>query len=277
MERLAHEIREYGFKGVLLARVHPDDSQNFQLVYGHRRREAAKLAGLQTLPVMIDNTINDHEMKFLALNENILRDDLTPIDEGYSFAAMLVEMSQDAVAARMGVSRGYIRNRVDILKAPEDVQDMVEEKPDTMKAVVYLKDVQEDDIRTTVIQALMNEEVTINQIKVLIENLRQAKSTPSMAREEPVPSSHTQNGKDEQHQTEDIQSEKERTRTPTTHLIEQSKEQTEAATDKTKIQTFIKYLNKYNGRLDSRQMTPDEHAALCTLADVVQGILVRHS
>ena len=81
LEILAHEIGQYGFKGVLLARVHPEDSQRFQLVYGHRRREAAKIVGLDALPVMIENTINDEEMKFLALNENILRDDLTPLDD----------------------------------------------------------------------------------------------------------------------------------------------------------------------------------------------------
>jgi ParB family chromosome partitioning protein len=285
LEILSHEIGQYGFKGVLLARVHPSDNQRFQLVYGHRRREAAKMAGLDALPVMVDNTISDEEMKFLALNENILRDDLTPLDEAYIFTAMLEGTTQDAIAARLSVSRGYIRNRTDILKAPADVQDMVEEKPDTMKAVVYLKDVQEEDIRKTVIAALMSEEITINQIKAFIENLRKAKTPPvaTPTRDEmPVVASHHQNGRDDQLQQKEanasqtvppVATEKEVTGGPETTLIEQSKQQTESLTDKTKLETFIKYLHKYDQRLHNRQMTPDEKVALETLVSVARGIL----
>jgi len=288
LEILSHEIGQYGFKGVLLARVHPSGNQRFQLVYGHRRREAAKMAGLDALPVMVDNTISDEEMKFLALNENILRDDLTPLDEAYIFTAMLEGTTQDAIAARLGVSRGYIRNRTDILKAPLDVQDMVEEKPDTMKAVVYLKDVQEEDIRKTVITALISEEITINQTRAFIENLRKAKTPPVTTvtlDETPVVSSHHQNGRDDQLQQKEantsqtvptVATEKEVTGSPETTLIEQSKQQTEALTDKTKIETFIKYLWKYDQRLHIRQITEDEKVALDTLASVVRGILDNH-
>jgi ParB/RepB/Spo0J family partition protein len=281
LETLAHEIQQYGFKGVLLARMHPDDSQRFQLVYGHRRREAAKIAGLDALPVMVDDTISDEEMKFLALNENILRDDLTPLDEAYIFTSMLEGTTQDAIATRLGVSRGYIRNRIDILKAPLDVQDMVEEKPDTMKAVVYLKDVQEDAIRQTVIAALMNEEITINQIKAFIENLRKAKTTPvaTPPRDEaPVVSSPHQNGQKEAKSSgtvHPVATEKEVTGDPETTLIEQSKQQTEALTDKTKVETFIKYLRKYDQRLHTRQITEDEKVALDMLVRVASGILER--
>lgn len=285
LEDLAREIKTYGFKGVLLARMHPEDGQNYQLVYGHRRRDASKLAGLSELPVMVDNTISDDEMKFLAINENVLRDDLTPLDEAYAYTAMLEEMSQDAVAARLGVSRGYIRNRVDILKAPEDVQDMVEEKPDTMKAVVYLKDVQEDDIRKTVIRALLQEELTINQIKAFIENLRKAQAATGAASapasqeqnettQHPLPSPGEREETDGAETVPQIREKKQPEQTQAT-MIQYSKKQTEAVTDTTKIETFTKYLQKYDQRLDSRALTADEEVALDTLVSVVRGILER--
>lgn len=290
LEALAHEIRTYGFKGVLLARPHPHDNQRYQLVYGHRRREAAKQAGLTDLPVLIDPTINEDEMKFLAINENVLRDDLTPLDEAYAYASMLEEMSQDAVAARLGVSRGYIRNRIDILKAPEDVQDMVEEKPDTMKAVVYLKDVQEDDIRKMAIEALVNEEITINQMKPFIENVRKAKeAAPSREIATPVASASLYNRQESQtlqqdRQREELGSEKaqqtflETTKRESSHatLLQQSREQTEALTDKTKIETFTRYLQKYEQRLHRRQITDEEKAALGQLTTVIGNILKTH-
>jgi len=297
LEALAREIRTYGFKGVLLARVHPAQPQKYQLVYGHRRREASRLAGLAELPVMIDS-ISDDEMKFLAVNENILRDDLTPLDEAYAYTSMVEEMSQDAIAERLGVSRGYIRNRLDILKAPDDVQDMVEEKPDTMKAVVYLKDVQEDDIRKTAIQALKNEEVTINQLKLFIENLRKA-----IARPEAVPAptqewaantspelKHTADqplvqqevrAQHDQHTTTQPSAVPE---TVETHLkqvepslLQQSKEQTEAITDRTKVETFLKYLQKYDQRLKNRTISIEEKASLELLVAQAQSLLKHHS
>lgn len=288
LEVLAHEIRSYGFKGVLLARVHPTEPQRYQLVYGHRRREASKLAGLTELPVMVD-TINDDEMKFLAVNENVLRDDLTPLDEAYAYASMMEEMSQDAIAARLGVSRGYIRNRTDILKAPDDVQDMVEEKPDTMKAVVYLKDVQEADIRKMAIQALMNEEVTINQLKVFIENLREAKvssQTASAQEEGTTPSPVEHDGTNYQPQVQQETSVATNTRSTTMEkeflqkseqtLLQQSKEQTEAITDRTKVETFTKYLQKYEQRLKSRTMSTEEKAVVEALVECAQNILTQH-
>jgi hypothetical protein len=202
---------------------------------------------------------------------------------------MLREMSQDAVAARLGVSRGYIRNRIDILKAPLDVQDMVEEKPDTMKAVVYLKDVQEDEIRKTVIQALMNGEITINQTKVFIENLRQAKITleaPSVGEKMLVASSYQQDGQNsQQKQEEEINRSqsvrqglgaKKTTGQVEAILLQQSKEQTEAQTDKTRIETFINYLHRYDQRLQNRQMTADEKVALDTLVSVARSIFEKH-
>lgn len=291
LEAFAHEIQHYGFKGVLLARTHPFDSQRFQLVYGHRRREASKIAGLTHLPVMIDDTIKDDEMKFLAINENLLRDNLTPIDEAYTYTLMLEEMSQEAIAARLGVSRGYIRNRLDILKAPANVQDMVEEKPDTMKAVVYLKDIEEDDIRTIAIQSLMDEKITINQIKAFIENLRKAKipTENKTAKEEKTSTPSISKQKDHSLQ-EDVQeketssevihpdqTEKKDTTKSEAAIIQQSKEQTEAATDKTKIETFTKYLSKYEIRLNNRQITSDERAMLDSMVSMIKHILETHS
>ena len=296
LEALAKEIGTYGFKGVLLARVHPKEPQKYQLVYGHRRREASKLAGLTEVPVMVD-TINDDEMEFLSVNENVLRDDLTPLDEAYAYASMLEKMSQDAIAARLGVSRGYIRNRLDILKAQDDVQDMVEEKPDTMKAVFYLKDVQEADIRNTAIQALMNEEVTINQLKMFIENLRRAHTRPEVVpasiQEEETSTLPKHRNTDDQppQQGMEVQHENHITALPSSvpetaetplkqaepSLLQQSKEQTEAITDRTKIETFLKYLQKYDQRLKNRTMTIEEKTSLDALVEQAQSLLMQHS
>ncbi len=295
LQDLAREIKDHGFKGVLLARTNPDDKQRYQLIFGHKRREASKMAGLTELPVLIDDTVSNDEMKFLAINENLLREDLTPLDEAYTYAFMCEEMSQEAVAERLGVSRGYIRNRLDILKSPLDVQDMVEEKPDTMKAVVYLKDVEEDNIRQTAIQALKNEEITINQLKAFIENLRKQATTveerattltpshveqtilsPSDVQEVPEQNGHRLENTSREQMTPAIAYIPTVETKPVATIIQQSKEQTEAVTDRTKLDGFTKHLEKYDQRLYRRSITTDERIALETVISVARRILSNH-
>lgn len=296
LETLANEIREYGFKGVLVARRSPANPDKYQLAFGHRRRESAKRAGLTDIPVIIDNSISDKEMRAVAVTENVLREDLTPLDEAYAFAAWLEEMSQEAIAARLGVSRGYIRNRLDILKAPEDVQDMVEEHPNTMKAVTYLKDIQEEEIRRTVIQALKQEEITINQIKAFIENLRKVNSTlvtstPAAATSdihEIAQSTSNTSGlaytpqEDVQEKKEELSVHNSRPITPAnstsskSNLIKQSKEQTEALVNTTKIETFTKYLQKCDQQWQRRPINADELSALESLIETAKRIYDNH-
>lgn len=290
LNALANEIRDYGFKGVLVARQHPDQPNRYQLVFGHRRREAARRAGLLELPVVVDNTISDKEMKAVAVTENVLREDLTPLDEAYAFAAWQEEMSQDAIATRLGVSRGYIRNRLDILKAPVDVQDMVEERHTTMKAVVYLKDVEEEDIRREAIQALLEEQITINQTKAFIENLRKAKEKPveltPTSEAMPAPPVSSTEVKSEPQQApasarpvtnqEEAPVKETQPQPKRESVIAQSKEQTEAITDRTKIEAFIKYLQAYNVRLQRRSLTSEERGALDNLLTAVRAIIETH-
>jgi ParB family chromosome partitioning protein len=291
LDALANEIRDYGFKGVLVACQHPEKHGKYQLVFGHRRREAAKCAGLTELPVIIDNTISEKEMKAVAVTENVLREDLTPLDEAYAFAAWLEEMSQDAIAKRLGVSRGYIRNRLDILKAPEDVQDMVEEHPNTMKAVTYLKDIEEEDIRRTVIQALTQEEITINQIKMFIENLRKANNAPvtstptvttldiyevSEPGSDPAPLAHQQ--EDVQEKEKELPAHNprpiapENNASPKLDLIKQSKEQHEVHVNITKMKHFTRDIQKLSQQWQHRPITTDELSALESLIEVVKHI-----
>lgn len=291
LQTLTGEIRDHGFKGALLARHHPQNKEKYQLVFGHRRREAARRAGLIEIPVIIDDTVTDQEMRAVALTENLLREDLSPVEEAYAFKELLKEMTQQQLADRLGVSRGYIRNRADILDAPEDVQDMVETKPDTMKAVVYLKDEKDEAIRKEAIQALLEENITINQLKAFMENLRKARQEPEpIVAETPAmpqaPSVEAEAIHQPEPATTQTPNNQEVTRTAASippspqpkreTIIQQSKEQTEAVTDRTKIEAFIKYLQAYNVRLQKRPLTGEERGALDNLLTAARAIMETH-
>jgi len=136
LAELASVIAAQGFQGVLVARPHPQQAATYQLAFGHRRREAARLAGLSTLPVLVRDLTNE-EMVEIAITENIQREDLSPWMEARTYGLMDQELgyTHEQIATAVGKKRGYVENRLRLLRAPADVQALVADKPDTLRAV----------------------------------------------------------------------------------------------------------------------------------------------
>jgi ParB family chromosome partitioning protein len=136
---LASVIKTQGFQGTLVARPHPTTRGAYELAFGHRRREAARQAGLTTLPVSVQQLTNE-DMITLAITENIQRSDLTPLEEGDTYRLMIEQLgyTQEQIAQEIGKDRGYVVNRLRAARAPDDVRALVAAKPDTLRAVAYL-------------------------------------------------------------------------------------------------------------------------------------------
>jgi ParB family chromosome partitioning protein len=164
LRELAASIRANGFQGVLTARPALDQEGYFQLAYGHRRREAARIAGLTHLPVSVRELTNK-AMAGIAAVENIHRKDLTVLELGRLFARMLDEgYTQEDIAGQIGKDRGYVVNRLRVVRAPADVQQLVLEKPDSLRAVSTLVKVDNPDMRTAMIEALKQGRVTTDDL-----------------------------------------------------------------------------------------------------------------
>ena len=96
------------------------------LVAGERRWRAARLAGLERVPALV-RRVDDRERLELALVENLVREDLTPIDVAQACACLIEDFGQGhaELAARLGRSRPAVSNLVRLLELPEEVQDMI--------------------------------------------------------------------------------------------------------------------------------------------------------
>jgi len=174
LQKLADEIKESGFQGALAARPHPTEADVFQIVSGHRRKTAAAMAGLLSLPVIV-KPYSDEDMLFLQAKENLLREQLTPLDEAYMFQNMVtMGYTQEAVAAKVRQSRGYVRNRLALVKAPLDVQEMVKKDKETVRAAYYLSDIEDTQVRTELIQALVERRITGESIPGYLATLKEA-------------------------------------------------------------------------------------------------------
>jgi ParB family chromosome partitioning protein len=170
LNELAQVIGSQGFQGVLVARPDPVNAGFYQLTAGHRRREAAKRAGLSTLPVVVRDFTNE-EMATIAITENIQREDLTPLEEGKIFLLMAEEMgyTHEQVAREIGRKRGYVENRIRVARAPLDVQALVTVKPDSIRAVANLIKVKDEADRMEMIDGLLSGKLTVEDLPGYIE------------------------------------------------------------------------------------------------------------
>jgi ParB family chromosome partitioning protein len=124
LKELADSIRSTGvIQPLLVRRV---GSGDHQLVAGERRLRAARMAGLQRVPVIV-RELEDRSMLELALIENIQREDLNPIDEAKAYQALIekVGLTHEALSERVGKQRATITNALRLLSLPSEVMDMV--------------------------------------------------------------------------------------------------------------------------------------------------------
>jgi ParB family transcriptional regulator, chromosome partitioning protein len=98
-------------------------TNRYQLVVGERRWRAAKLAGLTTIPAIV-REVSDPESLELALVENILREDLNPMEEAEAYQRLLAEFgwTQEQLAERVGKDRSSVANCLRLLKLPVEIQ-----------------------------------------------------------------------------------------------------------------------------------------------------------
>lgn len=122
---LADSIREHGMLQPILVR--PISSGGYQIVAGERRWRAARMLGLDEVPVSI-RELSDLETMQIAIIENLQRENLNPVEEasGYNELIEKFGMTQDKVAKMVGRSRSAVANSVRLLSLPERVLKMLE-------------------------------------------------------------------------------------------------------------------------------------------------------
>jgi ParB family chromosome partitioning protein len=123
LQELSRSIRSNGVIQPIVVRRQGD---HFQIIAGERRWRAAKLAGLQSVPIVIKDLAagQDQARLELALIENLQREDLNPIDEALAYRRLADEfrLTQDAIATAVGKDRATVANMLRLLKLPHEVQ-----------------------------------------------------------------------------------------------------------------------------------------------------------
>jgi ParB family chromosome partitioning protein len=121
LDQLAASIRASGVLQPVIARKTP---HGYELIAGERRWRAARQAGLERIPLIVREA-TDAESLELALVENLLREDLNPIEEGEAYQKLLTQFSwtQEELSGKIGKDRSTIANSLRLLRLPEPIQD----------------------------------------------------------------------------------------------------------------------------------------------------------
>ena len=133
LRELADSIRQHGIlQPLIVTKLIKETARGqdveYQLVAGHRRLEAAKLAGLSLVPAIVRDSTEQQKLE-LALIENLQRTDLNGIERGAAFKKMQEEfdLTHEEIAKKVGKSREFVSNTLRLLNLPEKIQQALAE------------------------------------------------------------------------------------------------------------------------------------------------------
>src|SRR5512144_594472 len=177
LEDLAVSIRAHGVIQPLI--VSPPVGGLYTLIAGERRWQAARRAGLRTVPVVI-RVASDQQLLELALIENVQRADLNPIEEAQAFQHLAKEfgLSHDAIASRVAKSRVAVTNTLRLLDASAAVkQALVDSKISEghARALLALSSAKAQEIA---LQRVINLDLSVRQTELLSRKLSGKKPAP---------------------------------------------------------------------------------------------------
>ncbi len=170
LEELVASMREHGFIGALDGRELPGGK--VELAYGSRRLLAARQAGIRTVPVILRNW-DDNRFRFIALVENLVREDLSPLEQAQAVGELhdALGMSIRDIAARLSKSKSWVEDRLAIYAAPLDVRQMVSVKPDSVRAARFIARLEDPALRQRLEEGLTAEELNHRQVVAAVQRL----------------------------------------------------------------------------------------------------------
>jgi len=154
-----------GLKGVLqpvvVAEIEKDNK--YQLVIGHRRLKAAKIAGLKKIPAVVKQASLKEGRLELQLVENLQREDLNPVEEGLAFKEFFKVTKKNAkyLAKKISKSEIYVKRRVELLKASENVQQAMRDGKIRLGHALALSQVSEKKKQDKILKEIIRDRLTV--------------------------------------------------------------------------------------------------------------------
>ena len=173
IEELANSIKE---KGVIQPLLVKELEMGYQLIAGERRLRAAKIAGLNSVPIIVKKVSDEEQLEY-SLIENLQREDLNPIEEADAFKRLMKEFgyTQQKLSQVLSKNRTTIANQLRLLKLPEMIKESLARNEISMghaRSLLALNEVQK---QREAYRILVRKGLSVRETEKLVKKLSQAK------------------------------------------------------------------------------------------------------
>ncbi len=168
ISELAQTLKTHGIIQPIVVRV--KDADTYEVIAGERRLRAAKSLEWETIPAII-REFNDTETASVALIENIQREQLSVIEEATAYVKLLElhDLTQEALAQRLGKSQSTVANRIRLLKLTPAVQAALIDQTISERHARTLLKLTENDDQELILNQIVEEKLNVQATEELIK------------------------------------------------------------------------------------------------------------
>ncbi|WP_084243433.1 nucleoid occlusion protein [Planomicrobium okeanokoites] len=168
IEELARTIHMHGVIQPIVVRVDEDD--NYEIIAGERRYRAMKSLGWEEVPAIV-RQLNDKETASIALIENLQREELTAIEEANAYQNLLEihDITQEALAQRLGKGQSTVSNKLRLLKLPEELQQALLDRVITERHARVLLQLKDPAVQLKFFNEAVEQNLNVKQLELKVK------------------------------------------------------------------------------------------------------------
>lgn len=184
IEELSRTIHTHGVIQPIVVRRLND--HRYEIIAGERRYRAVKKLNWTEIPAIVRD-LNDKETASIALIENLQREELTAIEEALAYQQLieLHQLTQEALAQRLGKGQSTIANKLRLLKLPKYVQDAILKREITERHARALISVKDEELQIKLVDLIKENDWNVRQLEEYIQQLTKADETEETKKAKP--------------------------------------------------------------------------------------------
>ncbi len=185
LRELAKSIEELGMIQPITVRKAGGD--NYTIVSGERRWRAARMANLETIPAYV-REVDDEQMHSMALVENLLREDLNPLEVALALQRLLDEcgLSQEGLSKRLTMKRSSISNYLRLLKLSDEIQFALKGGLISMGHAKAIASLEDEATRLELLKLCVESGISVRQAEAFVQQKSAAEGEAETKKSEPT-------------------------------------------------------------------------------------------
>ena len=174
INELMQTIHTHGIIQPIVLREY--EKGKYEIIAGERRWRAVTKLGWDTIPAIIKD-FNDTETASVALIENLQREELSPLEEAIAYARLLElhNLTQEALAQRLGKGQSTVANKLRLLKLPEAIQEALLQKKITERQARALIPLKEQELQEKLLEEIIEKHLNVKQTEDRVVKMLESK------------------------------------------------------------------------------------------------------